>query len=114
MNEISADLKEAIDLIKGFGFDVYIPDSEFYSGDYCYITNNIHILYLELSYFGTIRASTECIPSKATGSGLSLGQFTVTKENILKAFDIKYGKQYDNFEHFKRAYEEIYFKLKKV
>lgn len=114
MNEISADLKKAIDLIKEFGFDVYIPDSEFYSGDYCYITNNIHILYLELSYFGTIRASTECIPSKVTGTGLSLGQFIVTKENILKAFDIKYGKQYDNFEHFKHAYEKTYFKLKKI
>lgn len=114
MNEISADLKEAIDLIKGFGFDVYIPDSEFYSGDYCHVTDNVHVLYLELGYFGTIRASTECIPSKVTGTGLSLGQFTVTKENILKAFDIKYGKQYCDFKHFKRVYEKTYFKLKKV
>lgn len=114
MNEISSYLKEVIDLIKEFGFDVYIPDSKFYSGDYCHVTDNAHILYLELTYFDTIRASTECIPSKATGSGLSLGRFTITKENILKAFNIKYDKQYDNFEHFKRIYEKTYFKLKKI
>lgn len=114
MNEISADLKEAIDLIKRFGFDVYIPDSEFYSGDYCYVTDNAHVLYLELGYFGTVRASTECISSKATGSGVALGQFIITKENILNAFNIKYGKSYDNFEHFRSVYEKTYFKLKKV
>ena len=98
--------KEAVKTIKDLGFDVYVPEHIFKgSFRFGYVTDGTHILYFEVSEFGDLNWGTVHIPS-LDGDGVLVTVPTITKENILRTFNVSYGKPYADFEHFRKSREK--------
>lgn len=94
--------KETVEQLKEWGFMVYAPANIFEDVfRYGWVTDGTHILYFQIDDLIGLVFSTECIPSKETGSGRRL-DIPFTKEEIIKAFEMPFGKPYPNFESFKR------------
>lgn len=113
---IDETFKETVKLIKSFGFDVYCPEGLLNENEfrYGYVTDGKHILYFEVAYlFAEVKWSTRHIPKEDMGSGVSIDLNPITKENIIKAFNINYSTPYKDFEQFKKK-EEKWRKLIKL
>lgn len=96
--------KNTVTQLKIWGFQVYSPTNIFENTfRYGWVTDGTHILYFQIDDLVGLQFSTECIPSKETGSGRRL-DIDFTKEGIIEAFQIPFGKPYPDFESFKRKY----------
>lgn len=90
--------------LKGWGFEVYAPANIFEDTfRYGWVTDGTHILYFQIDDLEGLKFSTECVPSKETGSGCRV-DIDFTKEGIIRGFETSYGKSYPNFETFKRKH----------
>ena len=96
--------KNTVAQLKAWGFEVYAPADIFEDTfRYGWVTDGTNIIYFQIDDLVGLRFSTECIPSKETGSGRSLN-IDFTKEGIIEAFQIPFGKPYPDFESFKRKH----------
>lgn len=108
---IDKTFKETVELIKSFGFDVYCPEDLLDKNEfrYGYVTDGKHILYFQVvRLFAEVQWDIECIPHEDTGNGKRINLNPITKENIIDAFNIKYGIPYENFEQFKKMEEKCH------
>lgn len=98
---------------KELGYDVYSPCNKSPGFHYAYVTDGIHIIYFQISYWGGLEWSTCCVPNKETGTGTRINFEFDGKESVERAFEIEFGKPYSNFEHFAK-YQERFHKLEKL
>lgn len=101
--------KETVEQLKEWGFMVYVPENLF-EGYYRYgwVTDGTHLLYFQIDDLEGLLWSTECIPSKETGSGRRIYMPNpFSKEDVLHGFKVSYGKPYLNFEDFKKRHWDV-------
>lgn len=98
--------KEVVSILKSFGFYVWTHENIFNDNfRYGWVTDGVHMLYFQIDDLEGLKWSTECIPSKETGSGCRVHiSYPLEKEKIENAFKVKHGTPYRDFEHFKRRY----------
>lgn len=78
--------KETVEQLKEWGFTVYAPANIFEDVfRYGWVTDGTHILYFQIDDLIGLVFSTECIPSKETGSGRRL-DIPFTKRKSLRHF----------------------------
>lgn len=88
---------------KKLGYDVYSPSRSpwFF---YAFVTDGTHIIYFQIDDWGIFEWSTQCIPSRKTGSGMMLSFSFKDKESVERAFSVKHGEPYRDFKHFSEQY----------
>lgn len=111
METIDRYFKDAVAQLKEWGFKVYSPTNIF-EGTFRYgwVTDGTHILCFHIDDLVGLQFSTVCVPSKETGCGRII-DFDFTKEGIIKAFQISFGKPYPDFESFKRKHRSALIQL---
>lgn len=89
---------------KELGYDVYSPSRspQFF---YAFVTDGTHIIYFQIDDWGIFEWSTQCVPSRKTGSGMMLSFSFKDKESVERAFSVKHGKPYRDFKHFSEQYK---------